>query len=141
MRIVAQLTIYVALGKFMEITEVLRFLAALIFVIGLIAACAWAARRFGLVQMGETASTRGRLAVVESLAIDPKRKLLIIRHDDREHLVMLGDQDMVLDAGLPAKEAEEMKTPTPQDTQPNQLAGSVADQMQKVVSLLKERRA
>jgi len=129
----------------MEITEILRFMAALVFVIGLIAACAWAARRFGLVQMGEKASTRGRLAVVESLSIDPKRKLMIIRHDDREHLVMLGDQDLILDAGLPAKPIiaeDELPLASPASaTQPNQLAGSVADQMQKVVSLLKERRA
>lgn len=127
----------------MEFSEILRFVSALVFVVGLIAACAWGARRFGLIQLGEKASSRGRLAVVETLSIDPKRKLLIIRHDDREHLVMLGDQDVVLDAGLPARtdlDTDTRKT-TPENTQPNQLAGSVADQMQKVVSLLKERRA
>ncbi len=127
----------------MEFSEILRFVSALIFVIGLIAACAWGARRFGLVQMGEKASARGRLSIVETLSIDPKRKLLIIRHDDREHLVMLGDQDVVLDAGLPARTDLETETPvtSSEKTQPSQLAGSVADQMQKVVSLLKERRA
>jgi len=127
----------------MEFSEILRFVSALVFVVGLIAACAWAARRFGLVQLGEKASSRGRLAVVETLSIDPKRKLLIIRHDDREHLVMLGDQDVVLDAGLPARidlDTDAITTSS-ESTQPNQLAGSVADQMQKVVSLLKERRA
>jgi len=127
----------------MEFSEILRFVSALVFVVGLIAACAWGARRFGLVQLSEKASNRGRLAVVETLSIDPKRKLLIIRHDDREHLVMLGDQDVVLDAGLPARTDLDTDAPTTssENTQLNQRAGSVADQMQKVVSLLKERRA
>lgn len=127
----------------MEFSEILRFASALVFVIGLIAACAWGARRFGLVQAGEKASTRGRLAIIETLSIDPKRKLLIIRHDDREHLIMTGDQDLILETGLPARvgaEIENTASSTP-STQPNQLAESVAGQMQKVVSLLKERRA
>ncbi len=126
----------------MELSEILRFASALIFVVGLIVACAWAAKRFGLVPTGRQTSLNRRLAITETLAIDPKRKLVIVRHDDREHLLLLGDQDTILEAGLPAKEEPEAET-TP-ETKPlntSALAGPVTDQMQKVVSLLKERRA
>lgn len=37
-----------------------------------------------------------RLSVVESLAVDTKRRLLLIRCDGREVLLLTGAQDMVL---------------------------------------------
>ena len=120
----------------MELSEILRFASALIFVVGLIVACAWGAKRFGLVPTGRQTSMNKRLAVTETLAIDPKR------HDDREHLLLLGDQDTILEAGLPAKEEPMIDAST--EVKPlnaSALTGPVADQMQKVVSLLKERRA
>lgn len=126
----------------MELSEILRFASALIFVVGLIAACAWAAKRFGLVPTGRQSSANKRLAVTETLTIDPKRKLVIVRHDDREHLLLLGDQDTILEAGLPAKEDPVAETTA--EVKPlnaSALTGPVADQMQKVVSLLKERHA
>jgi flagellar protein FliO/FliZ len=44
-----------------------------------------------------------RLSVVDSLVIDPKRQLLIIRRDDVEHLVLTGGaQDLVIETGIPA---------------------------------------
>ncbi|MBN4051822.1 FliO/MopB family protein [Parvibaculum lavamentivorans] len=127
----------------MEISEILRFVSALLFVIGLIAVCAWGARRLGLMQIAGKTSLGSRLAVVETLAVDSKRKLLIIRHDDREHLIMLGEQDLILDTGLPARTDLDTKTKSPSTTNmsPEHLTGSVAGQMQKVVSLLREHRA
>jgi flagellar protein FliO/FliZ len=47
-----------------------------------------------------------RLAVVDSLALDPKRQLLIIRRDNVEHLILVGGpQDMVVEAGITVEEA------------------------------------
>jgi flagellar biogenesis protein FliO len=44
-----------------------------------------------------------RLSVVDSLAIDPKRQLLIVRRDDVEHLILTGGaQDLVIETGIPA---------------------------------------
>lgn len=54
-------------------------------------------------------ATRGRnrrLAVVDSLALDPKRQLLIIRRDDVEHLILTGGpQDVVIETGIATPEA------------------------------------
>ena len=68
--------------------DYLRFLAALGFVLGLIGLLAWLAARYRL----GSVPARGarRLALVETLPIDPRRKLVLIRCGDREYLLLLG---------------------------------------------------
>ncbi len=84
----------------MELETYFRFLAALVAVLALIGACAWAARRFGL--GGALAATKGgaaRLAVVEVRALDSRRKLVLLRRDGREHLVLLGpNRDLLIES-------------------------------------------
>lgn len=47
-----------------------------------------------------------RLAVVDTLALDQKRQLVIIRRDDVEHLILTGGpQDVVVETGIPVEEA------------------------------------
>lgn len=47
-----------------------------------------------------------RLAVVDSLALDPKRQLLIVRRDNVEHLILTGGpQDVVVESGIEVEEA------------------------------------
>lgn len=47
-----------------------------------------------------------RLSVVDSLALDPKRQLLIIRRDNVEHLILTGGpHDVVVETGIPIVEA------------------------------------
>jgi flagellar protein FliO/FliZ len=72
----------------LEVVDYLRFLAALAFVLGLIALSAWAARRFRLVA-APSGSAR-RLALIEVLPIDPRRKLVLARCDAGEYLLLLG---------------------------------------------------
>ena len=72
----------------MDTVDYLRFLAALAFVLGLIALLAWAARRFHLGHAGPGATRR--LAVIETLPIDPRRKLVLARCDEGEYLLLLG---------------------------------------------------
>ena len=86
----------------MEIETYMRFLAALVLVLALIAAFAWAARRFGL--GGALAATKGgspRLAVVEVKVIDSRRKLVLLRRDACEHLILLGpNRDLLVESGV-----------------------------------------
>lgn len=88
----------------MDFENYLRFVFALLFVLALIALAAWAARRFGL--GGAVPVVRGRqkrLAVVESLALDAKRRLILVRRDGVEHLLLLGAQsDVVVERRVPA---------------------------------------
>lgn len=87
--------------------DYLRFLLSLLFVLGLILLFAWIARRTGLgFRIGPL--TRGRAAdrrlhIVEIAPLDVRRKLVLLRRDDREHLVLLGaNSDIVIESGIAA---------------------------------------
>jgi flagellar protein FliO/FliZ len=73
-----------------------RFLLALVLVLALIFAIAWIVRRLGL--GGRFATPRGkrRLAVVEVLPLDSKRRLMLLKCDGTEHLLLLGPNDDVV---------------------------------------------
>jgi flagellar protein FliO/FliZ len=69
--------------------QYLRFALAFILVMGLIGLAAYAARRFGLAP--RIGTVRGkRLGIVEITALDAKTRLVLIRRDDVEHLLLLG---------------------------------------------------
>jgi flagellar protein FliO/FliZ len=77
----------------MEIDSVsyLKFFFALLFVLGLIGGFALIARKLGLGNFNSIRRNIGnRLSVVESLQLDSKRKLLLIRCDEKDHLLLLG---------------------------------------------------
>ncbi len=74
----------------MSAVDYSQFILSLLFVLGLIGVAAFLARRFGLAQTTKPAGGRRRLATVETLALDGKRRLLLVRRDDVEHLVILG---------------------------------------------------
>lgn len=86
----------------MELEVYLRFVLALIFVLGLIGGCALLARRFGfggrmIVQAGQ----RQRLSVVEIRPIDVRHKLVLVKRDDSEHLLMIGPANShVVESGI-----------------------------------------
>jgi flagellar protein FliO/FliZ len=86
----------------MEWTNYLRFLAALLAVLALIGGIAWIAKRTGV--GGIQARNRGRserLEVVEAIHVDARRRLVIIRRDDREHLVLLGpEREVVIETDI-----------------------------------------
>jgi flagellar protein FliO/FliZ len=78
----------------------LRFLIALVFVIGMIGALAWAMRRFGWANRFVAPAGKKRLSVLEVLPIDGKRRLVLLRRDAVEHLVLLGiGGDLLIESG------------------------------------------
>jgi flagellar protein FliO/FliZ len=74
----------------MTTTSYLQFAAALIFVLALIGVAAFAARRLGLGHAALPTGRRRRLAIVEVLPLDGRRRLVLLRRDAVEHLVILG---------------------------------------------------
>ncbi|MGB8273878.1 MAG: flagellar biosynthetic protein FliO [Alphaproteobacteria bacterium] len=80
----------------------LQFVLALVFVLALIVALAWVARRFGLLGPGLPGQMgKRRTGVVEMTAIDAKRRLVLVRRDGREHLLLLGPgSDTVIETGI-----------------------------------------
>ena len=74
----------------MLLSEILRVTFGLVAVIGLIGLCAVIARKAGLISASGGLVRKRRLAVVETLALDARRRLAIIKCDDHEHLIVLG---------------------------------------------------
>jgi flagellar protein FliO/FliZ len=74
----------------MDPTEYLRFAAALIFVLALIGAAAFALRAFGFMTPGNRNKAERRMSIVETLMLDPRRRLMIVRRDNVEHVLLLG---------------------------------------------------
>lgn len=68
----------------------LQFAWALLFVLGLIGLTAVLVRRLGLVRGLPRSGSRARLAVVEVTMLDPKRRVVLLRRDNVEHLLLLG---------------------------------------------------
>ncbi|MCM8733854.1 flagellar biosynthetic protein FliO [Azospirillum sp. A1-3] len=88
----------------MDLDQYIRFLMALVFVVALIMIVAWVMRRVGMA--GGTVRGRARqrrLSVVEALPIDAKRRLILVRRDDREHLILLSANGDLLVDSAPAE--------------------------------------
>lgn len=87
----------------MEFSGYVRFLLALIFVLGLIGLLAAVAKKYGLGIGGPIVRKPGerRLKVVEIKQLDPKRKAVLISRDGVEHLVILGpNSETVVEANI-----------------------------------------
>ena len=86
----------------MDVGNYTQFVLALVFVLSLIGLLAWAVRRFGLIPGVPRVSGPGhRLSVVEAANIDPRRRLILVRRDDVEHLILLGPDSMtVVETGI-----------------------------------------
>jgi flagellar protein FliO/FliZ len=87
-------------------TQVLLLILAVAFLATAVVAAAFLVRRYG---HGSSLSTlfapksQRRLDIVEQATVDGKRKLLLVRRDDVEHLVMTGGPaDIVIESGISA---------------------------------------
>jgi flagellar protein FliO/FliZ len=90
----------------------LTFLFAFIAVLALIGVAAWLVRRFATSRLGASPN-RGRmprLAVIDAAAVDGRRRLVLVRRDNVEHLLMIGGpSDIVVEPNIvramPGREA------------------------------------
>jgi hypothetical protein len=81
-----------------------RAIVALILVLALIALTVWLMRRFGDARGMPSSGGRGRqqrLAVLDSANVDARRRLVLIRRDNVEHLILIGGPtDVVIEPGI-----------------------------------------
>ena len=121
-----------------------RFFIAFLVVLALIGLTAWLVRRFGANRLGNAARGRQpRLAVIDAATVDGRRRLVLIRRDNVEHLLMIGGpSDLVVEPnivravpardvprdqrGAPAGEAPARQTPTMENGWPLQPATETA---------------
>ncbi len=108
-----------------EMPLAVRFFLAFLIVLGLIGATAWAVRRFGGGRLSST--TRGRqprLAVIDYASVDARRRLILVRRDNVEHLLMIGGPtDVVVEPNIvratpAARDMPSARPPAAPDTLP-----------------------
>jgi flagellar protein FliO/FliZ len=80
----------------LDLENLLKFGAALAFVVAMIAAVAWIAKRFVPGAAGAQAGKRRRLQLVEILPLDTKTRAVLLRRDDTEHLVVIGPDSLAV---------------------------------------------
>lgn len=90
----------------MILADFARAVFALALTLGLLGLCAVALRRYGpdVLARVSTQKKQRRLAIVETLVLDPSRRLVLVSCDGRERLLLLGDGRM-LDAASTEEQA------------------------------------
>src|SRR5262245_57036198 len=85
-----------------ELPTPVNFVIAFIVVLALIGAATWLIGRCGATRLDAAGrGRRPRLAVCATAAVDSRRKVLIIRRDNVEHLLMIGGpNDVVVEASI-----------------------------------------
>ncbi len=90
----------------MEATDYIKFLAALVFVLGLMGGLALVLKRIGLGPASMLPPDKRRLKVLEILPLDPRRKAVLLSRDGVEHLVILGPAgETVVESNIEKKDA------------------------------------
>jgi flagellar protein FliO/FliZ len=87
----------------MDLAALLRAIFALILTLGLVGLAAVALRRYGPDAMARFTVQKKdrRLRVVETLVLDPARRVVIVACDGRERLLLLGEGKVVADLDAP----------------------------------------
>ncbi len=91
----------------MAFADYARALFALVITLGLVGLAAVGARRFGpqwMVRLQRPRAER-RLSLIESLMLDPQRRLVLVRCDGREHLLLLGEGRLLTEVDAPPSPA------------------------------------
>lgn len=95
-----------------------QFVLALFVVLILILIVAWLLKKLGGGRFGATNSGQAELAIIDTLAIDPKRRLVLVQHGKLEHLLLIGGgSDEVVErsivGGLPISARVQANKPQP----------------------------
>jgi flagellar protein FliO/FliZ len=80
----------------MVFIQIISVVAALAVTLGLFGVAVWAWRRFAPASLLPMAAARERrMKVVESLVLDANRRLVLVRLDGQERLVLLGEGQLL----------------------------------------------
>jgi hypothetical protein len=83
--------------------QALTFVFAFVAVLALIGVAAWLVRRFATNRLGANTNRARmpRLAVIDAAAVDGRRRLVLVRRDNIEHLLMIGGPtDIVVEPNI-----------------------------------------
>jgi flagellar protein FliO/FliZ len=87
----------------MDMTLAMKAVAAFLFVMGLMYVFSLVIRKLGLSGPVMQAQAKRRLKIVEYLPLDARRRLVLIRRDQKEFLLVLGPSgETVVESNIPA---------------------------------------
>jgi hypothetical protein len=94
-----------AWGKAESMSDSVIYIVTLIILLALAGLAYWIARQgAGFDGMKLFQSKQRRIGVVETAVVDGRRRLIILRRDNVEHLIMTGGPvDVVIETGIPAR--------------------------------------
>jgi flagellar protein FliO/FliZ len=111
--------------------QALTFFFAFVAVLALIGAAAWLVRRFAGNRLGANPnrSRMPRLAVIDAAAVDGRRRLVLVRRDNVEHLLMIGGPtDIVVEPNI-------VRAMAGRDQMPQRPAVGVAEPQARIAPL------
>lgn len=81
---------------------VAQFVITLVVVLALVAIVVWLVRRYGGNRIGQAPRNRApRLAILDTVPVDQRRRLVLIRRDNVEHLLLIGGPtDVVVEPAI-----------------------------------------
>ncbi len=92
----------------MTISQILNSTLALIFVLSLIGIISVLLRKYLLKEKFLNKNNEKRLSVSDSIALDQKRKLVLVRRDEKEHLILVSsDDNIVIEKDIIKEDKEE----------------------------------
>ncbi len=93
----------------MDTVNPVQFIFASFFVLGLLGLMAVVLKYYSQKSLGKSpfasklfaGQSQGRIAILETQHIDHKSKLLLVKRDDVEHLLLLGDgKALIIESGI-----------------------------------------
>jgi flagellar protein FliO/FliZ len=107
----------------LDLIDFSRYFAALLVVLGLLGGVAVILRKgwlpAGLAGFQTLERRDRRLGVKESLILDPRRRVLIVQCDDREHVLLLGPERETVLETRPARARPVFTPVTPDEPAPD----------------------
>ncbi|MDA0781056.1 MAG: flagellar biosynthetic protein FliO [Rickettsiales bacterium] len=91
----------------MDYTAYIKAILALVFVLGLIGLFSFLLKRVSSGQFAGKSKAAKRISLEEVFYVDAKRKLLLVKRDDVEHLILLGaNSETVIENNITVKQSD-----------------------------------
>lgn len=94
-------------GHEFDTQMIFRLILGMVFIFGLLIFGVWLLRKTGVSNYVQKARNKNKRAtIVEAMQVDPKRRLVMVRRDNVEHLLLLGpNNDLLIEGNIPDQEA------------------------------------
>jgi len=113
----------------------MQFLITAVVILGLVALIYWLVRRYSAAGLGRIGRGRvPRLAIIDAMSVDGRRRLVLVRRDSIEHLILIGGpSDLVVEQAIqrprqakPATATGEAEPALPQPPPPKDVRSPAA---------------